>query len=207
MLLYIREFGIIKTAKRAVLKGLALFFYYRREILFEKNINEEIRKINPKIEVKIRKATVKDAYLFEKDFSKSYKEDFLKRIRRDECFIALKDNNIAHIIWITYKDFFHRDIQSTLRVNKNESYIFDASTPLKFRGKGIYPAVIQYVLAYLKNKKIKKALISTASDNYPSLKGILKNKFRKINTAVYISVFNKLILKRDFEKKLKLYFN
>ena len=205
--MYIQKFGILKTFKMALLKIISPVFYYQKEILFEKNINEGIRKINPKIDVIIRKATVKDAYLFEKDFSKSYKEDFLKRIRRDECFIALKDNNIAHIIWITYRDFFYRDVQTTLRVNKNESYIFDASTPLKFRGRGIYPAVIQYILSHLKNKKIKKALISTASDNYPSLKGILKNKFRKINTAVYISVFNKLILKRDFEKKLKLYFN
>ncbi len=207
LLIYIQKFGILKTFNKALLKIISPIFYYQKDILFERNIDENIGKIKPKLDVIIRKATKKDGYLFEKAVSKDYKKDFLKRINNSDCFIAVYKGKLAHRIWATYKDFYVKDIKIIIHLKKNEAFIFDATTSTKFRGKEIHPAVIQYIVPYLKNRKIKKILATISWNNYPSLKGIYKVGFKPVKTMVYIILFNKLVLKKDFEKKLKLYFN
>ena len=57
-----------------------------------------------------------------------------------------------------------------------------------FRGLGFYPYVLNEMCLYLHEIGIEKALISTASDNHASLRGINKANFHQFSSGTRIKL-------------------
>lgn len=99
------------------------------------------------------------------------------------------DEPIAYL-FATTKDIWVDEIKDRLNISPDEVYLYDALTFPEYRGKMIYPTLIQHVTEYYKELCFKNALIFTKSDNRSSIEGIgMRNLsfIRMLNFLVYLA--------------------
>ena len=102
-----------------------------------------------------------------------------KRMHRgDLCFVAADHQGVVHYSWAQVSGMHYIGPAGRMaRVKAHEIWIYHCRTAEQARGKGIYPAVLNAIMAEAKTADIQRALIYTTETNIASQKGIAKAGF------------------------------
>lgn len=119
---------------------------------------------------------------------------FPARLQRpgQQCFIALHDDKVAGYAWVAATDLYLEEIACTYRVASGEIFIYDCFVEPEYRGCGIYPAMLAYVLAHAaRNEQLTCATIAAAAENFASIRGIVKAGFAVRKRIRYVACCQK----------------
>jgi RimJ/RimL family protein N-acetyltransferase len=93
-----------------------------------------------------------------------------------DFFVYREGGRLGHVSWLYYKD----DPNRILRLDDGECEIKFCVTFPEFRGRGLYPAALHAIQAYLKKRGFHRCFICVKSDNAASIRGIEKAGFRRV---------------------------
>lgn len=106
--------------------------------------------------------------------------DVVKRIANDHvAFVAYVDNVAAALGWMARGKAMIGELNHELVLPIGNRYLWNFRTMEAFRGLGIYPALLQYIIRYEK-EKAERFWIIHAPENTSSLKGITKAGFQYV---------------------------
>ncbi len=114
--------------------------------------------------------------------------DRLTKVRfgRDEmCFVAIHDGHVVSYIWGSRGKVGVEEIMMAVDIAPTEIYLYDAFTLEPWRGRNLYPAVLQRALEFGGILGLKRSTIFVEARNTPSIRGVTKAGF---------TLFQKLLL-------------
>jgi len=92
------------------------------------------------------------------------------------CYIGSVDGEAAHQSWL----FFDTTLPSLFGFDGSVPVIGECATADKFRGKGIYPHVLQHILADVRARGLaEQVYILVSAHNAPSIAGIERAGFTR----------------------------
>ena len=112
--------------------------------------------------------------------------DRLTKVRfgRDEmCFVAIHDGHVVSYIWGSRGKVGVEEIMMAVDIAPTEIYLYDAFTLEPWRGRNLYPAVLQRALEFGGILDLKRSTIFVEAKNTPSIRGVTKagfNLFQKL---------------------------
>ena len=188
---------MVKTLRSLKLRGEEVYEFAReqwRKIfvrenlhLFEKPLPVH-RRIEAKVEVKVKLASSSDVLRLTERFGGRGKMEALKRGHL--CFIAEIEGEIVHYKWVTFDEVYVSELKRKMHLNCNSAYIYAVYTVPRFRGLGIDPKVTISVFDYLYGKGVEKVHILVSSSNFPSLRVVQKVGYRKMGEIGFLQVFS-----------------
>ena len=115
---------------------------------------------------------------------------FQARLDRGEQFwTAQQDDRIVSYIWATKASVEIGEIYAVVRPREDEIYLYDAFTFDAYRGRNLYPAVLQQILVHGRKTGLRRALIFVLSDNIASIRGVKKAGFKEFQRVTYSTTF------------------
>jgi GNAT superfamily N-acetyltransferase len=121
-------------------------------------------------------------------------EEVIKRLANDHlAFVAYINNRPAAFGWMARGKAKIGELNHELVLPQGNRYLWNFRTLSEFRGRGIYPALLQFILRYEGNKA-EQFWIIHAPENQSSLKGIMKAGFQYVG---------KLYTKKDGHIKIE----
>ena len=107
-------------------------------------------------------------------------EDVIKRLANDHlAFVAYIDNKPAAFGWMARGKVSVGELNHSFVLPMQHRYLWNFRTLADYRGLGIYPALLQYIVRY-EGTRAKQFWIIHAPENTSSLKGIVKAGFRYV---------------------------
>ncbi len=106
--------------------------------------------------------------------------------RGHECFAACRDQIIGYV-WVNY-DSIYDDKLLDINLSAGQAYLYKAFTLPEYRGRGIYPELLQRVCRILKERGVHTILIATSIENRSSFRGIQKAGFERLGTVFYVKM-------------------
>ena len=104
--------------------------------------------------------------------------EFLHRFETGrQCYGAWVEGQLAAFGWVSYDDEDIGELNLRIKLLPGEVYVWDCATAPRFRGNGLYSALLSYMLGELRDQKICRAWIGADLDNVPSQKGIARAGF------------------------------
>ena len=111
---------------------------------------------------------------------------FQARLDRDEQFwTAQLDNRIVSYCWATRDPVEIGEIRCRIHPRVDEIYFYDAFTFPEYRGRNLYPALLQRMLEHSREVGLRRALIFVLSDNMASIRGVEKAGFKEFQRVTY----------------------
>jgi RimJ/RimL family protein N-acetyltransferase len=118
--------------------------------------------------------------------------DGLKRLHRgDGCYTVNIDGHLAHYSWVQ-RAGTHRidEAGMSMPVESGEFWIYHCRTAESARGKGLYPATLERIVADHFADGYSTAWIYTTRENIASQKGILRAGFSLVATLSAVRIGN-----------------
>lgn len=114
---------------------------------------------------------------------------FQKRLERGEqCWTAQQDGRIVSYCWATRDAVEIGEIRGLVRPRSDEIYLYDALTFAEYRGRNLYPALLQRILEHSREDGLRRALIFVLSDNVASIRGVEKAGFKAFQRVTYLTL-------------------
>lgn len=111
---------------------------------------------------------------------------FQARLERGEQFwTAQHHTKIVSYCWATHTAVEIGEIGRLIRPREGEIYLYDAFTFTAYRGRNLYPALLQCILDQSRQQGLRRALIFVMSDNVASIRGVQKAGFREFQRVIY----------------------
>ena len=125
-------------------------------------------------------------------------EVYISGIKGDSILFAVTDmKEVIHTSFVQFKSRYKRIIHEL----DETPLIGNCWTNNQYRGQGLYPITIQLAAQSLFKTGYKKVLISCATNNTPSIKGIEKANFslvREIKSFIFLNKFAlQLVIKKN----------
>ena len=96
-----------------------------------------------------------------------------------DFFVHKQNERLGHVSWLYYKG----DPNRILRLDEGDCEVKFCLTFPEFRGRGLYPAALQVIQLYLKERGYRRCFICVKSDNPASIRGIEKAGFRRVGAT------------------------
>jgi RimJ/RimL family protein N-acetyltransferase len=110
----------------------------------------------------------------------------------DKAIVAYRDESPAHLSWLSLTQIAIDEVQYLWILPETHSCIYDCRTLPAFRGKGIYPEVLQWIVKeLLPIHNRKHAWIYAEAGNKASIHGIKKAGFNDAGEAAARLVLGK----------------
>lgn len=110
-----------------------------------------------------------------------------RRFGRGEiCFVAIHEGSVVSYIWGSRGKVGVEEIAMAVNTAPGEIYLYDAFTLEPWRGKNLYPSVLQRAIEYGRDLNLDRSTIFVEAKNTPSIRGVTKAGF---------TLFQKLLLK------------
>lgn len=107
-------------------------------------------------------------------------EEVSKRLTNDHlAFVAFINRQPASFGWMARTKARIGELNHELELPQKNRYLWNFRTLGQYRGLGIYPALLQYIMRYEGNK-VNRFWIIHAPENKSSLKGIIKAGFEYV---------------------------
>jgi ribosomal protein S18 acetylase RimI-like enzyme len=104
-----------------------------------------------------------------------------RRLESDRrCYGAWVDGRLAAYGWISFDEEWVGELRLELQLQPGEAYIWDCATLPEFRQKGLYSALLVYIVGELRREATCRFWIGADLDNLPSQKGIARAGFRPV---------------------------
>ena len=100
-----------------------------------------------------------------------------------ECYLAKLDGATVHRLWISFDDkIIQTRIASAGRAVPRTpiAKIWGCFTPPRFRGRGIYPATLQWAITLCRERGMQSVVLEVAADNTASIRGARKAGFEPL---------------------------
>jgi GNAT superfamily N-acetyltransferase len=101
-------------------------------------------------------------------------------------YVAMMGSEVASYGWVTPEPEPMDDLGVAFTAPDGEVWLFDFATVPEFRGRRLYPALLRFILADLKEQGIKRAWIGTEPGNIASQHGIARAGFSLIVHMTYV---------------------
>jgi GNAT superfamily N-acetyltransferase len=102
------------------------------------------------------------------------------------CFAGILDGAIVAYSWLSRGQEHIGEWEHSVRLRSDEAYIWDCATLARYRGKGVYSALLSYVITTLRREGVRRAWIGVALHNRASRKGFARAGFRPAIGVFYI---------------------
>lgn len=155
---YIKVHGFGAYLKKVLLSIAEVFVKHREVVLFENDLSEIPKLINPKIGVDIQMGTDNDVPRLRRLLPQFPARVFCNSLSRgDIFFIAQIDRRIVHQVWIAFRDKYVPLLNRRIVLKEGETYRHHGYTDPEFRNRNIATAVRSKVLRYLKAQGYSKS--------------------------------------------------
>jgi ribosomal protein S18 acetylase RimI-like enzyme len=104
------------------------------------------------------------------------------------CYVARIAGVIAAYGWVSQGRESIGELERELRLRPGEAYIWDCATLPAFRRRGLYSALLCYIVGVLRAEGMRRLWIGASLDNTPSLRGFTAAGFRPALRLVYLRV-------------------
>jgi RimJ/RimL family protein N-acetyltransferase len=112
--------------------------------------------------------------------SQTSKEELTKRLANDnKAFVAWINNSPAAFGWMARDQAVIGELNHPFILPPGNRYLWNFRTMERYRGRGIYPALLQYILKQ-GDPEAERFWIIHAPENHASLKGIRKAGFEYV---------------------------
>lgn len=123
---------------------------------------------------------------FKPEFRSEYNNRFSNGSR---CAALIDDNEIVNISWIAFNSLFINEIHKKYIIPEGNIVIYDVFTPPQYRGKGIYPVMLEMINRWAFTNGYKNSIIYSESENISSIRGITKAGYIKKESVTCINIF------------------
>jgi hypothetical protein len=96
------------------------------------------------------------------------------------CYGAWVGERLAAYGWVSFAEEWVGELRLELRLQPGEAYIWDCATLPEFRQKGLYSALLVFIVNELRGETASRFWIGADLDNLPSQKGIARAGFRPV---------------------------
>jgi len=149
-----------------VLAMKILTTFYRRMILFEYPLNQQIPVLRSRLPVNIAILTERDLDAYNRYRpDQSMKEIRARLARGDRCFACWYDDRIVDAGWVATGRVYIPYLRRRLILGSGDIYNYDAYTLPAYRGLGIFMARISYVGRYNQQEGYSRGLALVAVEN------------------------------------------
>jgi ribosomal protein S18 acetylase RimI-like enzyme len=101
------------------------------------------------------------------------------------CYVAWDGDRIVAYGWASRGSECVGELERTFHIAPDEAYIWDCATLPEYRGRGLYSALLAYLLAELRDVGVRRTWIGASLDNQASIKGFMNAGFRPTIKLVY----------------------
>ena len=161
-------------------------------LIWECNLAKEIPRIETKISVEIRKATIRDLRDYAHFGRPPLRRDkALKRLNNgDLCFIALWEGIIIGYMWTTLKrKVYIPEFEREIAFKDEEGYLYDGFVFPDFRRKGLFKKMVEESLHYLKSQNVKRVKGITVTTNRASERVMRDTGFYAVRLVRFVRIF------------------
>lgn len=124
-------------------------------------------------------------------------EVYVSGIKEESILFAVTDlEEVIHTSFVQFKSRYKKIIHES----DETPLIGNCWTNSQYRGQGLYPKTIQLAAQSLFKTGYKKVLISCATNNIPSIKGIEKAQFSQVKEIKSFIFLNKFALQLVIKK-------
>lgn len=135
-----------------VMRGLLQpFVAWRTFCFFERTLDEPVAPFDASIPLEMRIATDADFerfndVLLRERVDKSEIEE--RRTSGDLCFIGVAEGRLIHFTWLVRRPLWLPAVGATLDLGPDEAYIHFSYTDPAMRGRGVQPAVTNFMIRW-----------------------------------------------------------
>jgi RimJ/RimL family protein N-acetyltransferase len=115
--------------------------------------------------------------------------EFRDQFGLDQCYLGLVDDELAHVAWIYYPHEQHLQPTRFRRLAAGEACIANCVTLPAFRGRGVYPALLQALLTRLRDEGYLRCYMYVEVENLASQRGVGKAGFRPVGRSWRVRLF------------------
>lgn len=101
------------------------------------------------------------------------------------CYVAWDKDRIVVYGWASRGQECVGELERAFHMAPDEAYIWDCVTLPEYRGRGLYSALLAYMLADLRDAGVHRTWIGASLDNQPSIKGFMNAGFQPAIKLVY----------------------
>jgi ribosomal protein S18 acetylase RimI-like enzyme len=96
------------------------------------------------------------------------------------AYTARVAGELAAYGWVSFNEEFVGELNLRLHLLPGEAYIWDCVTLPAYRRKGLYSALLSYIIAQLHQEGLRRVWIGADLDNLPSQRGIARAGFHHV---------------------------
>ena len=97
---------------------------------------------------------------------------------RRRCYVAWDGDRVVAYGWVSQGSECVGELERAFHMAPDEAYIWDCVTLPEYRGRGLYSALLSYILAELHKVGVRRTWIGASLDNQASIKGFMKAGFQ-----------------------------
>ena len=145
------------------------------------NLDEEPCTVIPRVRADFRRLTLDLAPALASSTGLLPLTEITKRLENGrQCYTAWVDGQIVVYGWVSLEEEGIGELNLRIKLLPGEAYIWDCATLSSFREKGLYSALLAYILGELRLQGLCRAWIGADYDNLASQKGMSKAGFHHV---------------------------
>lgn len=149
------------------------------------NLDEATPIVTPRVHTEFRRVTPDLVSALSAIRGHHASAEFLQRFKAGRhCYSAWVEGQPAAVGWVSFEDEQIGELNLRIKLLPGEVYVWDCATVPRFRRKGLYSALLSYILGELRSQQIRRAWIGADLDNLPSQKGIARAGFHHVADLV-----------------------
>jgi|GEM_PF-3470271 len=203
---YRSRYGTFELIKKILCRIISPVIDYSSNVIFEWR-EQEIPTLSAKCPLEIRVGSDADLNLIASFNGYTSDSAEIARIESrlqqgDKPYLAFSGLTLVNISWLCKRPRVAvTELWGTFAFGPDEAYINNCQTSFLFRGKNIYPVVLQRILKDLYNEGIKKVYIACKSSNKASIRGIQKAGFSPFKKLYAVKCLTRKIGKKTIQIK------
>lgn len=186
--LYLKQEGNNAFIRKALETLISPVLKYKKVFIYMK-VDNRAAGVKANTVAIFKEASSEDSLILEKVMYQGRDSIHEKFLKGDRCFIAEAGGEIAHYTWVSLSEEYLPSIERTMKLGKNEAYIYNVRTLPKFRNQGMFSFVLNNSCEKLNKAGYVKIWVSILSDNILSQKGFEKAGFKKFQEIGYLRIF------------------
>lgn len=179
----LKKCEVIRSARKTLFEVVTTVFAYY-PLNFYSMTDLSSRDVQCHVELVVRQGTLGDMRMIDDLLALTYvSPDATSRRNLGKCFdsggrvfLAFSNGRLVHAAWLHDKKSAEH-VFSYIEMKPDQALIGQCCTDPEYRGKSVYPFMLQQLARYAFSENFRKCYITTTPRHTPSVRGILKAGF------------------------------